>query len=227
MGGQNHQPCNRYLIESTELSKSLSLGRIGFESANVAVENLLLAELHGNPFEETQLDEVGRSLHSSIEALNQMQRWLDAIGAKLNDVEGWEPPTVGDCDWASMGDALATIEAVDAKAWSGMADIRVAEGFPGVIRHFSQRIALLCRTSGDLIEQFEALDGDIRCGSFEKAVEGNAAGDFKILFARLYNGWAQFQQDFLASALLSTESWYRWTNCGSLVELSHGLRRVA
>lgn len=48
MGGKNHQPCSGYLALSTKLSRSLSLANAELELANVALEDLILAELDGN-----------------------------------------------------------------------------------------------------------------------------------------------------------------------------------
>ncbi|MFN3692742.1 MAG: hypothetical protein ACK4SL_01415 [Candidatus Paceibacteria bacterium] len=47
MGGKNHQPRGRYLQNSTLMSRSMSLAQIGLELANVALEDLILAELDG------------------------------------------------------------------------------------------------------------------------------------------------------------------------------------
>ena len=226
MGGQNHQPCNRYLVESTELSKSLSLARVRIEMANVAVEDVLLSELHGDPIDPQRTADVTASLRGSTVDLLQMDFWLDQISMKLSEAGGWEPPTVTQIDWRQIGCELEAAGAVSRHSWDAMTTARVSTGFLGVIAAYKAKIASLISLTEKLSIEFEALDPVISARGFAVAVEENCCGDFKLAFARLYNQWSEFQQMFLASALLSTESWYSWTNCGSLLS-TENLRKVA
>lgn len=226
MGGQNHQPCNRYLVESTELSKSLSLARVRIEMANVAVEDVLLSELRGDPFDAQLTADVTVSLRGSAENLRQMEFWLDKISVKLSEADGWEPPTVTQLDWERIGHELEAAGAVDKKAWDAMTTARLSTGFMGVIAVYKSKIATLVSLTEKLLVELDDLVPVISARGFAVAVEENSCGDFKLAFARLYNQWSEFQQMFLASALLSTESWYSWTNRGSLVS-SENMRMVA
>ncbi len=226
MGGQNHQPCNRYLVESTELSKSLSLARVRIEMANVAIEDVLLSELRGDPFDAQLTADVTGSLRGSAENLRQMEVWLDQISIKLSEAGGWEPPTVTQIDWEQIGFELEAAGAVNQKSWNAMAAARLSTGFIGVIAAYKTKIATLVSLTDKLLVEFDGLVPVISVRGFAVAVEENRCGDFKLAFARLYNQWSEFQQMFLASALLSTESWYSWTNCGSLVT-SKSMRKVA
>jgi hypothetical protein len=64
--------------------------------------------------------------------------------------------------------------------------------------------------------QVSALEGIARKGEVTRTLEENRPGNIKEAFANLYCAWAKFNQDFLASSLLSTELWYAFNGYGSL-----------
>lgn len=227
MGGQNHQPCNRYLVESTELSRQLSIGRVELEEANICIESILLDELREDSLDEAQMPMVLAHLGRSENALSNMSDLLDRIEQKLSENGGWEPPAVHEVDWDAVGRELEVEGAIDELAWKTMTQERMSLGFPGVIRRFRYEITNLRKLTGKLTSAIEGLEDAVRNRLFESAIEENSAGDFKMNFARLYSSWAKFQQLFLASALLSTESWYAWTKCGSMTQGGSANRRVA
>lgn len=41
MGGKNHQPCRSYLLNSTQMSRAMSLAFISVKLANVALKDLI------------------------------------------------------------------------------------------------------------------------------------------------------------------------------------------
>lgn len=45
----------------------------------------------------------------------------------------------------------------------------------------------------------------------------NQPKNFKVEFAKVYHMWNEFQQLLLSSALVSTEVWYLYNNCNSLI----------
>ncbi len=217
MGGVNHQPCNRYLPDSTRLSRALSLGRISFESANVALEDHILGELEEGS--SGSMTDVLRHLQSSGKNLEEMKIHLSSIRSVLHAEGGWEPPTVDTIDWNQVGIILVGLNAVDAIAWGRMTEVRTRGGFDAIIENYLKQIDNLVELNSDVHREMQLLESVALRGQLSEAVEENRAGNFKIAFANLYHSWASFQQDFLASVLLSTESWYRWTNVGSMIEM--------
>ena len=64
-------------------------------------------------------------------------------------------------------------------------------------------------------------------GKLNELLETNRPGNIKVEFARLYAAWGKFQQVFLASAMCSTELWYRYTGAGSLLDEKIGQAKAA
>lgn len=216
MGGINHQPCREYLPDSTKLSRAMSLGRESFETANVCLEDLILAEING---ERGDLEEVLSCLTLSCTHLMDMHIHLSAIETRYNANGGWEPPTTRSVSWQEVGTALQEMGAVEQESWDRMSAIRSRASFAGIIAHYREGINELRAITSVLRDSIEKLRPQALVGTLEAALEENRAGQLKISFAQLYTRWNSFQQDFLASSLLSTESWYAWTKKGSLVSI--------
>ncbi len=77
-----------------------------------------------------------------------------------------------------------------------------------------------------LITKISALNDAAQKGEVNLVLEENRPGNIKESFACLYTAWAKFQQDFLASSLLSTELWYAFNGYGSLVGREAQLKAV-
>ncbi|OGI21519.1 MAG: hypothetical protein A2808_00580 [Candidatus Moranbacteria bacterium RIFCSPHIGHO2_01_FULL_55_24] len=225
MGGVNHQPCNKYLPDSTRLSRALSLARISLESANVVIEDVLLNELEqsgqGNP------QEIIYHLDHCERHLDEMNDHLRSISDRYATERGWEPPSVNQINWGSVGYSLTRSQAVNPAKWDQMTKLRLTGSFRDVLRHYFEQVECLKEYSSGARASIQSLSRTIESGSFNRAVEENQAGSFKIDFARLYHGFAEFQEEFLASALLSTESWYQWIKAGSLVDEPTSAAQVA
>lgn len=213
MGGKNHQPCAIYLKSSTKLSRAASIARARLESANIALEDILLTEIDKNCGDATVLiEELMASSHSIGEAINTLRELRSEMERnKYQDLSSLRQISLGNTG------ADFTLEGiVDKAAWDKVASLMKSKGFWGVVGLFESRLNSLAALTSALLDKIETLAPVIAAGELSFTVEQNRSGNFKIEFARVYNMWGIFEQEFLASSMLSTELWYQFNSFGSL-----------
>lgn len=215
MGGQNHQPCNKYLTNSTRLSRALSAGRICLEQANLALEDLILAELDGNI---GSIDPVISSLTDSDEALAEMQEHASALREQMRQEGYTDLPPLADLDLPAFALCLETNGMSDETTTANISTMLQSGGFWSVLEYFDVRIVELRQQTQELRSQVKQAHEEAAAGVLQEVLEENGPANFKCAFASLYTTWASFQQHFLASSLISTEVWYRHIDAGSLIE---------
>lgn len=215
MGGKNHQPCSSYLENSTKMSRSLSSARAELEGANIALEDLLLAELSG---QRGSVRPITAKLDSSEGVLNEALSHCHALRRQMADNDFVDLPTLKKTNLHEVGDDFTGKGMVDSGAWARACAIMSATGFVGMLTHFEAEIAKLRELTALLNEQTLALHGAANAGQTCSVLEENRSGNIKIAFAQLYATWNTFDQVFLASSMLSTELWYRHTGKKSLCE---------
>lgn len=220
MGGKNHQPCRSYLVNSTKLSRHLSLARAELEQGNVALEDVLLCELEG---ETGDADAATRHLRLLLDALEESTKTLNDLRKQMLASRYEELPPLRTLDLASVGDALASMGLVSTPSWDRIVAIRLRDGFYGVLDHFEGLLQGIKEMTTTLDQQFSTASerGNLTC-----VLEENLPGNFKAAFARLYTAYLDFESDFLASSVLSTEIWYSFTGRGSLTQ-NQPLRKSA
>lgn len=224
MGGKNHQPCKKYLPNSTEVSRATSLALAELELANVAIEDLILAELADGVGTVTNalehLHASRRAISSACAAAGRLREHMEAESFR-------DLPTLRRVNLDTLGDQLAERNIVDAGAWARISELMNRAGFFCVLAHFDTSLDRLADKTDRLIECISELTDTVSRGGLTQLVEGNEPGNFKIPFAILYNAWSIFQLEFVASSMLSTELWYRHTECGSLVEVPQPIGALA
>ena len=216
MGGKNHQPCNQYLEMSTKLSRSLSLAQAELELGNVALEDVILAELDGES--KSLAASIGRLALSSA-YLRDANVHCRQLSSRVKSGETISTPTAW--DWKSVGANLVGRGLISSDSWNIVTRIRRESGFQSVLSFFIEQIDGLISLTEQLSREMTALQSIVNQGGIGASVnvvlEYNCPGNIKETFARLYTAWAGFNQLFLASAMCSTELWYAHSNCGSLV----------
>ncbi len=224
MGGINHQPCNHYQKESVRLSRNMSLARRTFEDANIALEEAILAELDK---QTGTLEPVVLNLQLSDQHLAGMDSVLRDLRAHMNARGYTDLSSIRKYDFASIGEVLVENDFVSAGAWTTIhAHMSTANGFYSVIDHFTQRIETLREMTRALCSQIQLCQACVESGAeINQIVEQNGSGNFKIEFAATYHAWNEFQAEFLASAIYSTEAWYRQAGHASLI-LRYGVAHV-
>ena len=222
MGGKNHQPCGRYLQNSTLMSRSMSLAQVDLELANVALEDLILAELDGNIGDivpiKTHLDE-------SLEHLAGMQRSIDTLSIQMDTEKYVDLPPMKTMDLLAFGRAMRAAGLHRSEsAWNNIAAIMQKSGFVPTLQHHAATLSKLVSLTKDLKTCIQDSTPAAAVGKLNVELEENRALNFKAEFARVYTAWADFQQEFLASSMISTEVWYRHNNSGSLLDFARGVR---
>ena len=213
MGGINHQPCNKYLPESTRLSKDLSLAYAKLQMANVAIEDLLLAELEGRI---GTLDPFFMELQASSDGLRNAKMRCGELRKKMTDLEFVDLPTLNSTNLVELGERLLDKGMITKEAWSLVSQHIKSEGFRGVLSVIEKGFDNLWTLTGELRQSARPLYQAASEGRVTSILEENKGGNIKCQFARLFCSWATFSQVFLASSILSTELWYIYTGKCSL-----------
>lgn len=220
MGGKNHQPCNKpstgYLIESTRLSRALSSGLAHLELANVDLEDILLGELIEKKSHtvECMIKNLGMSVLDLSEALKN----LDALESKMDKFNFQDLPTLKITDLNMVGKLFSRRKVVDGVAWGVVRTAMEQGGFRSMLGYFKRGINCILSKTIELRNAMQILEPIAQSGGITDVLEKNQSGNIKLIFGVLYTAWFDFNQVFLASSLLSTELWYRATNCPSMVE---------
>ncbi len=222
MGGKNHQPCGRYLKNSTLMSRSMSLAMSSLELANVALEDVILAELSGSTGNTTpillQLDE-------SMNHLSDMQDASRALADQMEVEDYVDLPPMKSIDMAGFGREMRAAGLHRSEAsWLTISTLMQKSGFEQTLRHHNDTIVRIMGLTHDLKSHIVNTGQTAEVGQLTAELEQNKALNFKAEFARVYTAWAEFQQEFLASSIVSTEVWYRFNKTGSLLELNRGVR---
>lgn len=218
MGGKNHQPCAIYLKSSTKLSRFASAARARLELANIALEDVLLAELDGKRGEATLLlKELDASRAFIADALTTLADLHDEMVRN----EYQDLPSLRKISVSATGTDFSREKMINQAAWNKVSASMKGKGFWGIIELFELRLKAIAELTEFLSAKISRLQPQIDKGELSLVVEQNRQGNFKIEFARLYNEWSEFEQEFLASSMLSTELWYQFNGFGSL--RTHGV----
>lgn len=221
MGGKNHQPCGRYLKNSTLMSRSMSLAMSSLELANVALEDVILAELSGSTGDTTpillQLDE-------SMNHLTDMQDAACALAEQMKAEDYVDLPPMKTIDMVGFGREMRAAGLHRSEAsWLTISTLMQKSGFEQTLRHHSATVVRIMELTRDLKSRIVDTGRAAEDGQLTAELEQNKALNFKAEFARVYTAWAEFQQEFLASSMVSTEVWYSFNKAGSLLELNRGV----
>jgi hypothetical protein len=214
MGGKNHQPCRDYLTESTKLSRSMSLAHSSLELANVALEDILLAELAGG---KGAFDPFAHHLSVSLDRLGEAAEDVVSLRRKMEERHFADLPSRDAIDFDALGAKFAARGVVADAAWRQVIERLKEGGFRAVLTEIEARLAVLAELTRTLTEGVASLRGAVAAGEANVVLEENQPGSIKFAFARLYTAWAQFEQYFLASSMASTEQWYVFMGYGSLL----------
>lgn len=215
MGGINHQPCRTYLYASTAMSRAFSRGRMCFEQANIALEDLILAELSGNT---GSVEPILEALSEAGMHVDEMVVRIRELRLKMDEENYVDLPSLSTIDLAALGRALVDDGVLDNDmGWSVIQELTKEGGFAAVLDHFEDSALALSEELGELCSAVNASRPAAASGDISSILEENRNGNFRSRFAAAYSTWNAFMERFLASSMLSTELWYRFNRYGSLV----------
>lgn len=224
MGGKNHQPCKKYLPDSTEISRELSLAYAELELGNVVLEDLLLAEVNGG---RGSVDGILESLGASSEALERTVTIMHSLRERMDEFDFVDLPTLRSTDLVDLGERFVSDGLVTVEAWSVVSRAMRDNGFVTMLAFLESRVRELVALTRNLSEAVKVLRPAAATGMVTLILEENRRGNLKPAFAKLYCAWSSFNQVFLASSLLSTELWYSFTGRGSLCPVKVRTSEVA
>jgi hypothetical protein len=213
MGGKNHQPCRNYIEPSTRLSRAVSIACIELETANVHLEDLLLAEFSGG---RGTVDGICDHLELSRKALLEVMRNIELLQAKMDKLGYKDLPSLHKIDLEKLGQKLADMGMVDKSSWDVMSSTMIGGSFYANLARFKDRVLDLVNMTVTLNTTIVNLRASANEGRMNVVLEGNMPGNIRVDFARLYSSWSDFNREFLASSILSTEVWYNSEGFGSL-----------
>lgn len=198
------------------MSRSASEAYRQLESANIALEDVIVAELAKR---QGSVKPIIACLNASIDAISELR---ESLGLLRNDMKAHaynDLPTF----WTmkpSLADSLSREGLVDRQAWNEIIEIMTAGTFFAVLDEYENRAIGLSSLTRALANKIAETATAAERGELHLVLEQNRFGNFKVEFARLYTAWGRFDAIFLAGSLLTTELWYKFTGCGSLLNQS-------
>ena len=216
MGGINHQPCGSYLENSTRLSRAMSLARSEFELGNASLEKLLLLEMGGESIEHRREEygELKQHLATSMKYLGDMGVHFSELRDQMDRLEFVDQPMI---DLDEFGTDLVSMYLVDPVAMIEISEFYQEGGFQAALSCLEDGQQHLVTLTGNLWRSIIGLSQAVMASELAQTLEDNRVGNIRRPFAELYSAWSSYQQQFLASSLISTEQWYRSQGHGSLV----------
>ena len=142
------------------------------------------------------------------------------------DNEFADLPSLRKLNLWQVGAALMDKSMVEYDSWKTVTRVMKKGGFYEVLLHLERSIETLSEKTSSLITSVRGLQEVTEKGEANLVLEENRPGNIKEAFAALYTAWTKFNQDFLASSLLSTELWYAFNGYGSLAGRSAQLMAV-
>ncbi|MBU4480143.1 hypothetical protein KKG48_01725 [Patescibacteria group bacterium] len=224
VGAKNHQPCSHYLVNSTKLSKTLSIAYISLEKANVSLENVLLAELTRESSAGTL--EILKELQVSLSSLSEANSVCNNLHSQMDEKNYSDPDSLYTVKLEVLGALFVSEEMVSQTAWKKISELTEKQGFYSMLGHFQKQISVLSQQTEKVIQKISALVEIAGTSQINLVLEENTDANIKVEFFRLYTIWSKFNQEFIASAVLSTELWYLQNKCGSLLNTKSALEKA-
>ncbi len=126
----------------------------------------------------------------------------------MDQLEFMDLSTLQTVNLDELGIRLAGGGIINQPGWERVSSMMKSGGFREVLTHFNDSIKSLESDTDDLLARVDGLESAADQKRVTEIVEQNLPGNIKDVFAKLYTNWAEFDQTFLASSILSTELWY-------------------
>jgi hypothetical protein len=214
MGGMNHQPCNRFLGRSTQMSRALSVLGISLEKTNIELEDALLSEMKGHKPSLAKMleacDVMKKKSSAFLVSVETLRKQMDEL--YYEDLQSVKSEAL-DISLANLIEAgLAEKSEVD-KILTTMRN----GSFYSVLYIFTQYTKSIDVCICDLEKQTKLCSDLSKKTGLEKQLEGNLEGNLRVPFAKLYTSWHKLHRLFLASSMVSTDAYYLSIGVDTLV----------
>ena len=207
MGGINHQPCNKYIPESTMLSKVISDILAEFGTANSLLEDALLTEINDGGGSEQERYYMEQATEHLITTKNKLDRAIDCIDhlllkmEKLDFQDSEELDTITELESTLLSQQIIPERC---SAWEeAVATIR-QEGFRGIFYRFRSSLEKITEDLKALIEIFGECQNYAKEGNLLMAIESNEL-PLRQNFVKVYLAYLDFSAIFACSSIVSTE----------------------
>ena len=206
MGGKNHQPCRKYIPESTMLSKVTSDILREFETANSLLEDALLTEINGGGSEQEKYY-MEQATEHLITTKNRVERAIDCIDYLLLKMERLDFQDSEELDnITELENNLLSKQIIPERcsAWKeAVATIR-QDGFRGIFYRFRSSLEKITEDLKALIEIFGKCQNYAKEGNLLMAIESNELS-VRQNFVKVYLAYLDFSAIFACSSIVSTE----------------------
>jgi hypothetical protein len=202
------------------MSRHANLALAQLELANVALEDLLLAELKGDVGD---LNQVQNQLCGSRASVSRLIASIDDLTTEMDNQNFRDVYVDHLINLNVVGKAFARSGMVSTESWAKVVQNVQTHGFRKNLASIREQAALIAECTDALTQKIYNLREAASQGSVTKVLEENLDGNLKVEFAQLYQAWIKFQGFSLASSLLSSEIHYASEGYGSLLEENTGI----
>jgi hypothetical protein len=206
MGGKNHQPCRKYIPESTMLSKVTSDILREFETANSLLEDALLTEINGGESEQEKYY-MEQATEHLITTKNRLVRAIGCIDHLLLKMEKLDFQDSEELDIIAELESNLLLQQIipeRCSAWKEAVATIEQEGFRGIFYRFRISLEKITEDLKTLIEIFGKCQNYAKEGNLLMAIESNEL-PVRQNFVKVYLAYMDFSAMFACSSLVSTE----------------------
>ena len=206
MGGVNHQPCRKYIPESTMLSKIQSDILAEFETANSLLEDALLTEINGGESEQEKYYMEQATEHLII-SKKRLERAINCIGHILVKMDRLDFQDNNELNQiAELENSLLPQQIIPKKssAWKEAVATITQDGFRGIFYQFRSSLEEIKEDLKTLIEIFYDCQKYAKEGNLLMAIESNEL-PVRQNFVKVYLAYLDFSAIFTCSSIVSTE----------------------
>lgn len=204
------------------MSKSVTAGIADFNRANVALEEVILAELDGSKDPGSfgvALALLDSAVHNFDAAIAHLASLKDEMDAKkyqpLPSFANYGTPDKARALARELaGNGLMAAEKINVVV---IPQIGHGKGFYAAIPMLDIALVAMRDSAKDLQNRMSEASHVAEDGMVAELLETNAAMNFRADFLRAFNTINSSFSTFAASAAWSTEMWYRSTSAGSLL----------
>lgn len=215
MGGMNHQPCSKPAPESTRLSRHLSSATVNIMLANIRLEDLIIDELELKITQPGQISMMIIMLQTGYADIAKAIAFSKALSEQVvgsNFIDCSDRATL-----QQIVDRLCSQGMIDQSSAKLVLEDRCRGGFIACLESINNNLKELLLLTSKLIKDLEPLKLVADSGDqVFSHLEFNTPQSIKPSFARLFNRLNTLNGYFLASAIISTEYFYKVANFGSL-----------
>lgn len=212
MGAKNHQPCSKHPELSIIMSRAMTAANSEIDLANVELEDILLEELSLNAPNRQRLNLIVLHLQNALSKIKEGKKSAEQLKSVLEAENFIDSKDQGVLN--SITEHLLEGGMTEEHYAKIVMKDRLDGGFLTSLDRMISNFDKIMSTIAPVVSGFKTLlKGD---GMVFSDLEFNTPDNIKSSFARLYVVMSETQGYFQASAMISTELFYRVASLGNL-----------